>query len=168
MFPTLASLSLWKLPIFLGLWTQGSSLCPWGHSIFCSVYVCVSLLCLPLIKWKRKSFSCVWLFVTPRNSPGQNTGVGSSSLLQGIYPIQGSNPGLPNCRQILYQLSHQGSATTETQSVFTPITSVPNPNRFNKYFWLNIPNLLARQSGKIAQVGFKVLIAHCVNVLWLL
>ena len=43
------------------------------------------------------------------NSPGQNTGAGSLSLLQGIFPIQGSNPGLPHCRQILYQLSHQGS-----------------------------------------------------------
>ena len=43
------------------------------------------------------------------NSPGQNTGVGSSSLLQGIFPTQGSNPGLPHCRWILYQLSHKGS-----------------------------------------------------------
>ena len=43
------------------------------------------------------------------NSPGQNTGVGSLSLLQGIVPTQGSNPGLPHCRQILYRLSHQGS-----------------------------------------------------------
>jgi len=33
--------------------------------------------------------------------------VGSRSLLQGIFPTQGSNPGLPHCRQILYQLSHQ-------------------------------------------------------------
>ena len=45
---------------------------------------------------------------SPRNSLGQNTGVGSLSLLQGIFPTQGSNPGLPHCRQILYQLSHQG------------------------------------------------------------
>ena len=43
------------------------------------------------------------------NAPHQNTGVGSHSLLQGIFPIQGSNPGLPHYRQILYQLSHQGS-----------------------------------------------------------
>ena len=43
----------------------------------------------------------------PRNSPGQNIGVGSLSLLQGIFPIQGSNPGLPHCRWILYQLSHK-------------------------------------------------------------
>ena len=46
---------------------------------------------------------------SPWNSPGQNTGVGSRSLLQGIFPTQGLNPGLPHCRQILYQLSHKGS-----------------------------------------------------------
>ena len=42
------------------------------------------------------------------NSPGHNTGVGSLSLHQGIFPTQGLNPGLLHCRQILYQLSHQG------------------------------------------------------------
>ena len=46
---------------------------------------------------------------SPQNSPGQNTGVGSLSLLQGIFPNEGSNPGLPHCRQILSQLSHKGS-----------------------------------------------------------
>ena len=45
---------------------------------------------------------------SPWNFPGQNTGVGSLSLLQGIFPIQELNPDLPHCRQILYQLSHQG------------------------------------------------------------
>ena len=45
----------------------------------------------------------------PWNSPGQITGVGSLSLLQGILPTQGSNPGLPHCKQMLYQLSHKGS-----------------------------------------------------------
>ena len=45
----------------------------------------------------------------PWNSPGQNTGVGSLFLLQGIFTTQGSNPGLPHCRQILYHLSHWGS-----------------------------------------------------------
>ena len=43
------------------------------------------------------------------NSPGQNTGVGSHSLHQGIFPTQVLNPGLPHCRRILYQLSHKGS-----------------------------------------------------------
>ena len=51
----------------------------------------------------------LWPHGFPWNSPGQNTGVGSRSLLQGIYPTQGSNPGLPNCMWILYQLSHKRS-----------------------------------------------------------
>ena len=46
---------------------------------------------------------------SPRNSPGQNTGVGCLSVLQGIFPTQGLNSGLLHCRQILYQLSHKGS-----------------------------------------------------------
>ena len=46
---------------------------------------------------------------SPWNSPGQNTRVGSLSLLQGIFPTQGSNQGLPHCKWILYQLSHKGS-----------------------------------------------------------
>ena len=45
----------------------------------------------------------------PWNSPGQNTGAGCHSLLQGISPAQGLNPGLLYCRQILYCLSHQGN-----------------------------------------------------------
>ena len=43
----------------------------------------------------------------PWDSPGQNTGVGSVSLLQGIFPTQGLNSGLLHCRWILHQLSHQ-------------------------------------------------------------
>ena len=62
----------------------------------------------------NKQLSCVRLFVTPWtvspwNAPGQNTGVGSLSILQGIFPTQGLNPDLLHCRQILYQLSHKGS-----------------------------------------------------------
>ena len=45
----------------------------------------------------------------PWNSPGKNTGVGSHSLLQGIFLTQGSNPGLLHYRQILYHLTHKGS-----------------------------------------------------------
>ena len=40
------------------------------------------------------------------DSPGRNTGVGSHALLQGIFPTQGSNPGLSHCRWILYPLNH--------------------------------------------------------------
>ena len=46
---------------------------------------------------------------SPWDSPGQNTGVGSLSLPQEIFPTQESNPGLLHCRQILYQLRYQGS-----------------------------------------------------------
>ena len=49
---------------------------------------------------------------SPWNSPGQNTGVGSLSLLWGIFPTQGLNPSLPHCRQILYQLSHKRTPRT--------------------------------------------------------
>ena len=60
----------------------------------------VAQLCLTL--WDPMDYS-LW------NSPGQNTGVGSLSLLQGIFLTQELNLGLPHCRQILYHLSHQGS-----------------------------------------------------------
>ena len=59
---------------------------------------------------KVKSLSRVWLFVTPCpwDSPSKNTGVGCHFLLQRIFLTQGLNPGLPQCRQTLYHLSHQG------------------------------------------------------------
>ena len=41
------------------------------------------------------------------DSPGKNTGVGFHALLQGIFPNQGSNPGLPHYRRILYQRSRE-------------------------------------------------------------
>ena len=53
--------------------------------------------------------SCPHGLYSPWNSPGQNTGVGCQSLLQGIFPTQGLNPDLSHCRSILYQLSHKGS-----------------------------------------------------------
>ena len=43
------------------------------------------------------------------DSLGKDTGVGFHSLLQGVFPTQRLNPGLPHCRRILYQLSHKGS-----------------------------------------------------------
>ena len=68
-----------------------------------------SVTYLPEWKWKWKPLSHVWLFATPWNSPGQNTGVDSLSLLQGIFPTQGLNSGLPHYRRILYWLNHKGS-----------------------------------------------------------
>ena len=56
----------------------------------------------PQALWPARFLRC-W------NSPGENTGVGSHSFLLGVFSREGSNPGLPHCRQILYHLSHQGS-----------------------------------------------------------
>ena len=73
-------------------------------------YYCLSL------GWKSKKLSpnSLWPhgLYSPWNAPGQNTGVGSLSLLQRIFLIWGSNPGLRHCRWILHQLSHKGSPRT--------------------------------------------------------
>ena len=69
------------------------------------------------IEYESENESCsvvsdsLWPYglYSPRNFPGQNTRVGSPSLFQDIFPTRGSNPSLPHCRQILYQLSHKGS-----------------------------------------------------------
>ena len=45
----------------------------------------------------------------PWGFPGKSTRVGCDFLLQEIFPTQGSNPGLPHCRQMLYRLNHPGS-----------------------------------------------------------
>ena len=52
-------------------------------------------------------------------SPGKNTGGSSLSLLQGIFPTQRQNLGLPHCRQIFYCLNHEGSPTK------IPLTAFP-------------------------------------------
>ena len=69
--------------------------------------------------WKLVVFNCLGPhgLCSPWNSPGQNTGVGSLSLLQGIFATQGSNWGLRHSRQILYQWSHKGSPSTGVGSL---------------------------------------------------
>ena len=66
------------------------------------VLVAQSCLTLCVHGLQSTSVFCPW------DSPGKNPGVGRHLLLQGIFPTQGSNPGLLHCRQILYHLSHQG------------------------------------------------------------
>ena len=56
---------------------------------------------------------------SPWNSSGRNTGVGSLSLLQGIFPTQGLNPGPLHCKRILYQLSLKGSPSLSYPQPFT-------------------------------------------------
>ena len=74
---------------------------------YCSTSVClVAQLCLTL----HDPIDCSLTGSSVHgDSPCNNTGVGCHAFLQGIFPTQGSNPGLLHCRWILYQLSHQGS-----------------------------------------------------------
>ena len=70
-------------------------------------YTCILYKCreVKVMKLSRvRLFETSWIFHGILQA-----GVGSCSLRQGIFPTQGSNPGLPHCRQILYQLSHKGS-----------------------------------------------------------
>ena len=78
------------------------------------------------VKWKLLSHVRLFLY-SPWNSPDQNTGVGSLSLLQGIFPIQGLNLGLPNCRWILYQLSHKGSPAAAAAKLLQSCLTLCDP-----------------------------------------
>ena len=64
---------------------------------------------------------------SPWNSPDQNTGVGSLSLLQGIFPTQGLNPGLLHCRRILYQPNHKGSPRILEWVAYPFSSGLPGP-----------------------------------------
>ena len=90
----------------------------WGSGVnrlsqgLCLVLIPSHLILSVLQSESRSAVSdCLRLhgLYSPWNSLGQNTGVHSLSLLQGIFPTQGSNPGLPHCMWILDQLSHKGS-----------------------------------------------------------
>ena len=91
----------------------------WMQSYAC----CKVTLNYFLIQWVSQSHSVVsdslrlhelW------NSPGQNTGVGSLSLLQGIFQTQGSNPGLPHCRENLYHSWATREALWYTSPTYEP------------------------------------------------
>ena len=106
--------------------------------------VCVCVCCLlsrvRLLRPHRLQLArllCSW------NSPAKNTAVGSHFLLQGIFPTQGSNPGLLHCKQTLYRLSHRGS----------PLCLFYIQNRQCIYVNPNLPTLCAevRQCVKILE-----------------
>ena len=87
----------------------------------CIIYVCMYEYVWSGRKWKWKSLSRVQLFATPWtispwNSLGQNTGVGSLSLLQGIFPTQGSNPGLPTLQEDSLPAEPQGKPEFQSKS----------------------------------------------------
>ena len=92
-----------------------------------------------------------WLY-SPWNSPGHNTGVGSLSLLQGIFPTQESNWGLLHCKQILYQLI---TFTTATPQIHASIIS--HLDYCNHLFTGPPASILA----SFKNLSFKIQIGSC-------
>ena len=109
-------LPLWLRPLSSHAWFITSLLNSSTFSTLDSILAFLHIIIMCLV---TQSYSTLWgqMDCSPgssvhEDSPGKNTGVGCHALLQGIFPTQGSNPGLPHCRQILYHLSHQGSPYT--------------------------------------------------------
>ena len=86
----------------------------WNHGC-CNIGIYIQVSAVPCLVPQSCATLCNLLDCSPPGSsvhgdcPGKNTGVGCHALLQEIVPTQGLNPGLPQCRPILYHLSHQGS-----------------------------------------------------------
>ena len=85
---------------------------------------------------------------SPWNSPGQNTGLGSLSLLQGIFPTQGLDQGLLHCRRILYHLNHKGSPRILEWVAYPSPGDLPNPGIEPGSPALQVDSLPTELSGK--------------------
>ena len=103
--------------------------------------------------WKWELLSHVQLFATPwtiqSTEFSRNTGVGSLSLLQGIFATQGPNAGLPHCRRILYQLSHKGSPRMLEWVPYPFSRDLPNPGKKLRSLALQVDSLPAELSEKL-------------------
>ena len=131
------------------------------------------------LKWSEScsvvSYS-LWLhgLYSPLNSPGQNTGVGSLSLPQGIFPTQGWNKSLRHCRKIIYQLSHKGSSqlSESWQNHYiwevcsanwwdTPKTTTPaaglNQKKGHNTSWQYLTTHHTDQASKVNELGYEIL-----------
>ena len=120
-------------------------------------------------KRKWKLLSLVWHGLSsPWNSPGLNTGVGSLSLIQGIFPTQGSNPGFSPCSWILYKLRHQGG-TRILEWIVYPFSSRSSQPRnrtgvsciAGRFFtsWAT-KEALKEKTNKIKIISYKIL--NCI------
>ena len=87
------------------------------------------------------------------NSLGQNTGVVSLSLLQGIFPTQRSNPGLPHCRQILYQLSRKESPRILEWVAFPFSSRSSQPRNWTRVSCIASDSIPTELSGKPLHIG---------------
>ena len=123
-FPQYCCISLKVVCLFLQILAIGYLSCKitmkMKVSIFCSSFTSIlKYLCRIKSSFVKVAQSCQTLCnpmdcLPPgssvhESSSGKNNGVGCHAFLQGIFPTQGSNPGLLHCRQIFYHLSHHGS-----------------------------------------------------------
>ena len=110
---------------------------------------------------------CPWEFSGQEYWSGKkkkkNTGVGCHAPFQGIFPTQGSNPGFPHCRQILYQLSHQGSWRILEWTAYPFSRGSSWPRNRTRSPVLQVDSLPAELSGKPCEM-----IPHCNFIFHLL
>ena len=94
------------------------------------------------------------------DSPGKNTGVGCRALLQGIFPIQGLNPGLPHGRQILYHLSHEGSPSILAWVAYPLSRGSSQPRNWTGVFWITGGFLTSRATREAHKYSVFTLDPH--------
>ena len=107
-----------------------------------SAFFMVQLSDLYLTTGKNHSFDYMDLY---GDSPGKNTGVGCYALLQGVFPTQGLNPGLPLCRWVLYRLSPREALGTPVDCI--SISFNVSANLSWKSLCLDMAPLVSRESG---------------------
>ena len=125
----------------------------------------------PFVRWGNWDFEILKCdsvaphgLYNPWYSPGQNTSVGSLSLLQGIFPTQRSNPGLPHCRRILYHLSYKGSPEilVWVASPFSSGSSQPrNPTGVSYIAGGFFTNCAMREACNIVSLSYFLLYFFC-------
>ena len=108
----------------------------------------VAQSCLTLCHPMNYSPPC---FSVHGDSPGKDTGMGCHALFQGIFPTQGSNPGLQHCRWILCRLSHQGSLLP-----CPPPGDLPNPGIEPVSSTLQVDSLPLSHQGSPPHFGWSV------------
>ena len=118
-------LMIYECHSMLSCSVTSDSAAPW--TVACQAPLFMGILQARMLEWvampfSRRSFrprnwtgvlsSALQVDSLPAEQPGKpkNTGVGSLSRLQGIFPTRVSNLGLLHCRRILYQLSYQGNS----------------------------------------------------------
>ena len=116
--------------------SEPSSLCS-HHTFFLkSSALLDGLLTRWEVKWSESRSVLSDSLYSPWSSPGQNTGVGSLSLLQKIFPTRGSNPGFPHCRWTLYQLSHKRSPRILEWVVYPFSSGSSWPRNWTRVSWI--------------------------------